>query len=37
MIVNYLNIFGMPLNPSETYSKLVVNPNAMLPSAFAFE
>lgn len=37
MIVNYLNLFSMPVNPSETYSKLVVDPNAILPCAFAFE
>jgi len=36
MVVNYLNIFGMSINPTETDSKLIVNANAVLASAIPF-
>jgi hypothetical protein len=33
MVVNYLNIFGISINPTETDPKLIVDANAMLASA----
>ncbi len=33
MVVNYLNVFSMSLNPTETNPKLIVDANAVLASA----
>ena len=33
MVVNYLNVFSMSLNPTETNPKLIVDANAVLTSA----
>jgi len=30
MIVNYLNIFSISINPTEANAKLIVNPNTVL-------
>jgi len=36
MVVNYLNVFSMSLNPTETNPKLIVDANAVLSSAITF-
>jgi len=36
MIVNYLNVLSISINPTETNPKLIINANAMLASAVAF-
>ena len=36
MVVNYLNVFSMSLNPTETNPKLIVDANAVLASAIPF-
>jgi hypothetical protein len=35
MIINYLNLIGIPLMPTKTYSPLIVNPDAVLSFAIA--
>jgi hypothetical protein len=37
MIINYFNIQGLSIGPSETDSELVIDPNAMLADAIAFQ
>jgi len=36
MVVNYLNIFRMSINPTETDPKLIVDANTVLASAIPF-
>ncbi len=36
MVVNYLNVFSMSLNPTETNPELIVDANAVLTSAIPF-
>jgi hypothetical protein len=37
MVVDYLNIFGISINPTETNAKLIVNANAMLTGTVPFQ
>jgi len=37
MVVNYLNIFSVPFNPTETNAKLIVNANTMLTGTVPFQ
>jgi len=37
MVVNYLNIFSISFNPTETNTKLIVNPNTILTGTVPFQ
>lgn len=37
MVVNYLNVFSISINPMETNAKLIVNANAMLTGTVPFQ
>jgi hypothetical protein len=37
MVVNYLDIFSISINPTETNAKLIVNANAMLTGTVPFQ
>jgi hypothetical protein len=36
MVINYLNVFSISLNPTETDPKLIVNAHAVLAGAISF-
>jgi hypothetical protein len=37
MVVNYLNIFSISINPTEANAKLIVNADAMLTGTVPFQ
>jgi len=37
MVINYLNVFGISINPTETNAKLFVNANAVLTGTVPFQ